>query len=285
MWPPTAGLQEAPGWAPRVAWMCVPERVGWESFIPRDLKKELGLRPEQGGGTSDSLRESPSSESHKGNWNWFEDKEVVPAFSPPTDSLTSQQLHQSVCTGGDREGEAQSLASQTVADGRSWPCGGHWAGAAAAVSLQGCEPGPDGRSQGGRRHYPAAQHLRGACIRHPSLYPVTFLTLTTTAGGQSIVTASLMTPAPPRSKERLLKVTSADSEPGPGKADCETTPSDHTSWWFHGIWKDAPGRGAGASAPHPHREEMLGVHMPAWAMNFVIYSASSQEGKNSFIMS
>lgn len=43
----------------------------------------------------------------------------------------------------------------------------------------------DGRSQGGLRHYPAAQHPRGACIgiphRHPLLCPVMFLILTTTA--------------------------------------------------------------------------------------------------------
>ena len=100
--------------------------------------------------------QSPTRET-----SWFEDKEVVPAFSPPTDSLTSQQLRQSVCTGGDREGEAQSLASQSVADGRSWPCGGHWAGAAAAVSLQGCEPGR-GWEEPGRA---AALSRRSASVR------------------------------------------------------------------------------------------------------------------------
>lgn len=77
-------------------------------FRKRGMRELHTRRPEEGTGSEARAGrrdkrfppESPSSESHKGNWNWFEDEEVVPAFSPPTDSLTSQQLRQSVCTGG-----------------------------------------------------------------------------------------------------------------------------------------------------------------------------------------
>lgn len=64
----------------------------------------------------------------------------------------------------------------------------------------------DGRSQGGLRHYPAAQHPRGACIGIPHRHPAsTSLALPSDVlnphnhrRGQPIVTASLTTPATPK---------------------------------------------------------------------------------------
>lgn len=99
-------------------------------------------------------------------------------------------------------GRAQSLALQTVADRRSWPCGGHWAGATGSACLQGCEPG-SGWEEPGRA---AALSGRSASARRLHRHPAsTSLALPSDVlnphnhrRGQPIVTASLTTPATPK---------------------------------------------------------------------------------------